>query len=122
MVDVMIWSQIKNNYQVISLVLDTGATMTTISTEILRALGYAAHGKDKKRVTTASGIEYVDAIILDKIMIAGLEFSNISVHSLRFPTESFSKGVIGINILSNFDMFISLQNKILKLTPVNENN
>ena len=121
MVDIMIWSRIKNGYQSISLVIDTGATVTVISPDILDALGYVPCSKNKKRVTTASGTEHVDEAVLDKIMIAGLELEDVGVHSLMFPKESFSKGVIGVNVLSEFDMFISLQNKVLKLMPVNKN-
>ena len=120
MVYMRIWSRTQNVYRWLLLTLDTGAAITTISKDILYTLGYDVQTKEKKRITTASGIEYVDEVMLDKIMLAGFELTNITSYAHTFPQESFSNGVIGINVLSNFDIFISLQNKILKLSPVNE--
>ena len=119
-VDVKLWSRVKNIYRTASLFLDTGAAVTTISKDILYILGYEARSKEKKRITTASGIEYVDEINLDKFMIAGFELKNVKTYAHTFPQESFSDGVIGINVLANFDMFISFQRKIIRFTPICE--
>jgi len=118
-IDVKIWSRVKNTYRTASLFLDTGAAVTTISKDILHILGYDTQTKAKRRITTASGIEYVDEVNLDKLIIAGFELTNVKTYAHTFPQESFSDGVIGINVLSNFDLFISFQSKILRLTPVN---
>ena len=117
-VDIKLWSRTLKMYQTASLVLDTGAAVTTLSKDIFDFLGYNVASGGKKRVTTASGIEYMNDVTLDKIMFAGFELTNITAYAHVFPQNSFIDGVIGINILSNFDMFISLQNKILKLIPV----
>ena len=116
-VDVKLWSRTKNAYRTASLFLDTGAAVTTISKDILHILGYDTQSKEKRRITTASGIEYVDEVFLDRLMISGYELENIKVYAHTFPQESFSDGVIGINVLSKFDMFISIKKKILELTP-----
>ena len=107
----------KNTYRTASLFLDTGAAVTTISKDILHILGYDTQSKEKRRITTASGIEYFDEVYIEKLMIAGYELKNVKVYAHTFPQESFSDGVIGINILSKFDMFISIKKKILELTP-----
>ena len=119
MIYVHFWSRLKNKYRSIFLTLDTGATITTISKDALRALGYVGCGKNKKRITTASGIEYVDEVVLDKVMFGGFELLDVPVYAHTFPQESFSSGgVIGMNVLSNFDVFISFQRRILQLTKV----
>lgn len=110
-IDVKLWSRVKNTYRTASLFLDTGAAVTTLSKDILHILGYESHSKEKKRITTASGIEYVDEITLDRIMIAGFELTDIRAYAHTFPQESFSDGVVGINVLVNFDMFISFSQK-----------
>ena len=116
-IDVKMWSRVKNTYRTASLFLDTGAAVTTISKDILHILGYDTQSKEKRRITTASGIEYVDEVYIEKLMIAGYELQNVKVYAHTFPQESFSDGVIGINVLSKFDMFISIKKKILELTP-----
>ena len=118
-IDIKIWNQFTNIYNGATLTLDTGAATTTISHDILDALGYKEWARGKKRIITASGIEYADEVIIDKLMIAGFELTNVEIYAHTFPPESFSKGVIGINVLSNFDLYISFQRKILGLTPVN---
>ena len=116
-IDVKMWSRVKNTYRTASLFLDTGAAVTTISKDILHILGYDTQSKEKRRITTASGIEYVDEVFIERLMIAGYELKNVKVYAHTFPQESFSDGVIGINVLSKFDMFISFPRKILELTP-----
>ena len=112
-----LWSRKDAVFRPILLLLDTGATVTTISKDILHLLGY--DGKAKTRITTASGIEYVDEMILDKIMLAGFELHDVMVYAHTFPQESFaSGGVVGINVLSKFDLYLSFQRGILRLTPI----
>ena len=118
MVNLKLWSRTKGIYRSMLVTLDTGATITTLSKDILHLLGYEGKSKERKRITTASGIEYVDEVILDKMMLAGFELNDVTVYAHTFPQESFSSGVIGINVLSNFDMFISFRRGILQLTKI----
>ena len=117
MVNVKIWSPKKNNYRSMSLTLDTGAAVTTISKDILDFLGYDTQSKSKKRIITASGVEYADEVILNKLMIARYELTDVKACAHKFPQEILSDGVIGINVLSNFDLFISFQRKIMQFIP-----
>jgi len=119
-IDVKLWSRVRKTYRTASLYLDTGASITTISKDILHILGYDTQLKEKRRITTASGIEYVDEVVLDKLIIAGHELTDVKTYAHTFPQESFSDGVMGINVLSNFDLFISFQRKILRLTIPND--
>jgi predicted aspartyl protease len=119
MVNIKIWNRKKALYRSMLATLDTGATVTTLSKDILHLLGYDGKSKEKKRITTASGIEYVDEVIVDKIMFSSFELHEVIVYAHTFPQESFaSGGVIGINVLSQFDLHISFKNKVLQLTPV----
>lgn len=43
-------------------VFDTGASVTTISKDILYQLGYDVSECEKARITTASGVAYVDVV------------------------------------------------------------
>ena len=85
-IDVKIWGRVKDTYRTASLFLDTGAAVTTISKDILHILGYNNQSKAKRRITTASGIEYVDEVNLDKLMIAGFELTNVKTYAHIFST------------------------------------
>ena len=120
MVYVKLWSRSSKSYKTILLTLDTGAAVTTISREIFGFLGYSMHTANKKRIITASGPEYVDTVILDKVMLANFEYNDVEVYAHTFPIESFSIGVVGMDILSSYDLFISFQQKFLRLSPISD--
>ena len=116
---VKIWSPAKSIYRSLLLTLDTGAATTTISRDVLHILGYNTQSKEKKRIITASSIEYTDEVTLEKFIIAGFELFDVKAYAHSFPQESYTGGVIGINVLSDFDLFVSFQRKILGLTKIN---
>jgi len=120
MVDVKLWSRLKGMYRSMLMTIDTGATVTTLSKDVLYLLGYDKPDKtkEKKRVTTASGVEYVDEMTVDKIKLAGFELLDVNVYAHTFPQESFSNGVIGINILSRFDLYLLFSKGIMRLIPI----
>lgn len=114
-IPVRLWSKAERKYRWISLTLDTGATVTTMSPEIFHELGYEPSTVGKTKITTASGIEYVDYFILDAIKIGDIELKNITSYALKFPEESFSMGVIGLNVLRLFDMELLFSQKVISL-------
>ena len=83
--------------------LDTGASVTTISTDLLHNIGYNTTGGKELRIITASGVEYVKSVYLDKMKIGAFEIENVEVYSHTFPESSFSLGVLGLNVLRQFD-------------------
>lgn len=80
--------------------LDTGATITTITPEIAAQLGYSARdGKRRTRVRTAVGDEH-------GYMIEVARFSMLGVAARAFPVHVFDlghddiDGLLGMNFLS----------------------
>lgn len=73
------------------------------------------NASEKKRITTASGIEYVDSVIIDKIKLGNYELENIEVYAHTFPQESFSLGVIGLNVLKEFDVNLIFSKRYIEL-------
>ena len=104
MVDIGLWNKKRNAFSKMSITLDTGASVTTISTDILFRAGYDITSGTTKRITTASGIEYVKEIVVEKIKLDTFEMNNVLVYAHTFPQESFSSGVLGLNVLSEFDV------------------
>ena len=114
-IPVRIWSKAENKYKRISLTLDTGATVTTFSPEIFYALGYEPSAKPKMKLTTASDVTYVSHYTLDAIKLGDIELKNVEAYGLNFPEESFSMGVIGLNVLRQFDIELLFRQKIILL-------
>jgi len=111
MVEVLFWSIKQNNYLKLYLTLDTGASVTTLSKDLLFRLGYSFQQKNNQRITTASGVEFVEKIKLKKMKIGVFELEDIEVYAHTFPGESFSLGVLGLDVLSQFDIELIFSKK-----------
>ena len=116
--DLKLWNKRKNLYSTLSIAVDTGASITTISKDILFRAGYDVASGKINRITTASGIEYVREVIVDKIRLDIIEISNVLVYTHTFPQESFASGVLGLNVLSMFDVSLFFSTKQIELTKI----
>jgi len=118
MSDIEIWNKRKNSYSDFSIVIDTGASITTISKDVLFRAGYDVMSGNVVRITTASGVEYVREVFVDKVRLDVIEIDNILVYAHTFPQESFSSGVLGLNVLSLFDVSMLFSEKSIELTEI----
>ena len=115
MVEFSIWNKCINSYSKMYITIDTGASVTTISADILNKLGYDTTSGSKQRILTASSVEYVKTVTLDKVKLGSFELENIQVYAHTFPESSFSIGVIGLNILKKFDVNFLFSSKTIEL-------
>ena len=74
MAQIEIWNKKSTNYSKMLITIDTGASVTTISSDILHTLGYNTTNGVTKRITTASGSIYVKSINLT-MRIGGIELT-----------------------------------------------
>ena len=117
-VDVEFWCRESERFRNGTFIFDTGASVTTISNDVLIDLGYElSHGKPNK-ITTASGMEEVMEINVDKIRLDTCVLENISVYAHNFPVECFTAGVIGMNIISLFDVNLLFSKYCIELTKL----
>ena len=106
--DVLIASSNSEKEGLFSLALDTGASTTTISWDIMDYLGYEpAKSRRTGRLITGSGVEYAPIVNVQKISLGGESIENIDVYCHNFPEESYVDGVIGLNFLKYFNFFVS---------------
>ena len=84
---------------------------------LIRA-GYYFNLGRVRRITTASGIEYVKEVLLDKILLNCIEINDVMVYAHTFPQESFSTGVLGLNVLSGFDINFLFSKGLIELTKI----
>ena len=120
MVYVWLWDRVNSEYRSMLITCDTGASVTTIDSDILNKLGYDTSVGDTHKIITASGSNYIRSVFLE-IKISEIEheqfsdrevvFRNFEVHAHTFPTESFSMGVLGLNAFERFDSVNFMFNK-----------
>ena len=89
-VDVAVWNTGTKKFNRGLLTFDTGATVTTISKDILYNLGYNVLDGNVRKISTVSGIEYVREVIVDKIRLGDCTIENVIVYAHDFPDEGFS--------------------------------
>jgi len=120
-VDIDIWNTHEKEFNTAFLTFDTGATVTTISSTILSALGYDITKGKKQKITTGSGVATVMEIMVDKLRIgAKYTLEDVKVYAHDFPDESFSTGVIGLNVLSQFDILLQFSIKQINFSKILE--
>jgi len=120
-VDIDIWDTNAKEYEAAFLTFDTGATVTTISSTALEALGYDISTGREHKITTGSGVATVREVTVDKLRIGShYVLENVKVYAHTFPDECFTMGVVGLNVLSQFDILLSFRNKIIKLAKIDQ--
>jgi predicted aspartyl protease len=117
-IDISLWSKKENKYRNMSVAIDTGASITTISEYILNSLGYKKTVMHFKITTASSSVEVQERHI-HKLKLGNIEFSNIKVYAHNFPEETFIDGVLGMDVLENFNFKVDLDNHFLELDKRN---
>jgi len=112
------WNKKKDKYSLFSIVIDTGACMTCIDRDTLIRAGYDVTSGNKRRITTASGTEYVNEVYIDRIKLDNIELENVLVYAHEFPEECLMYGVLGLNVLSKFDVNMLFSEKLIELTSI----
>lgn len=116
MIHVKIWNKKTGKLNPVYLTFDTGASITTLSKDILHQAGYDVLSGNINRITTASGIEFVREVQLDKLALGDIILDDVTTYAHTFPQESFSLGVIGLNVLQHFDIELLFSQRIIRLT------
>ena len=100
----------------IRLILDTGATFTMISPEILLRIGLDPAKSVKQRtICTASGIEYVPFLTVPFIKAFGVERKNIEVCAHALPTNIPARGLLGLNFLGHFNVHLNFKDRNIRI-------
>ena len=112
------WDKSKQKFRKGLFTFDTGASVTTVSKDILHNLGYDVTNGKLEQITTASGIEYVREVSVDRINLGEFELEHVLVYAHTFPEESLTTGVIGLNVLSQFDINMLFSKRQIFLTKI----
>ena len=104
------------NPKTVDLALDTGATRTAISQEVLLSLGYElAPVAEWARILTGSGAVSVPMLSVEKLEVLGKEASNLSVLCHTLPTRAAIDGVLGLDFFRGRRLTIDFRAGLLSL-------
>ncbi len=85
------------------LLVDTGATHTLISREILELIGLPPSSSDRRmRVTTASSNEFLPVIEIKVFHCLGQQVEKMNILAHSIPFGSHVNGLLGMDFLSGF--------------------
>ena len=97
------------------LVVDTGATLTTIPTALADELQLRRAGNQRVKINTASGTVEGEVVTLPSLVIGQIEVKNVQAVVLDLPDSLAGKGLLGLNVLQRLNMEIDSQNGVLVL-------
>ena len=117
-VNCKIFSKDKLTYQEGRVIIDTGASTTSLYRMLLeKLLGYGNIVKGTTEKYTATGLTCLDTVVLSRIEIGGeLAFNNVGIDVLEW-TETAILGVIGMDILSRLHFHSDTKNFYLQSKP-----
>jgi predicted aspartyl protease len=117
-VDLLLESADDRSSLLIPVVLDTGASITIVSVDVMARLGYdpANPTLDRQRIITGSGVEYAPCTTVRSATAIGQKVDNLEVLCHDLPPESGVDGLLGINFLKRFKLTIRFRKGIIDLT------
>lgn len=118
-VDVTIHSLNENDLRSVKLVLDTGASITSINSKVLSHLGYDIFNPiGITDFLTAGGYVENSLLELSRLTVFGKEFKKTNVCNIDLPEDEYIDGLLGLDILSNFDIEIKYSNRKMYIQPI----
>jgi clan AA aspartic protease (TIGR02281 family) len=101
----------------IRLLIDTGASMTVIRDDILRAAGVSQAATPPLRLfNTANGLVEGAVYRLDNLSVGEQSVANIDVAALELSQLRAAEGLLGMNFLKHFKFFIDQNKPELRLS------
>jgi aspartyl protease family protein len=85
---------------VVQLALDTGATSSVISWDVIVTLGYdPAIVEERIQITTGSGMVFVPRITIEQIEAIGQTCNNLPILCHTLPPSAIIDGLLGLDFL-----------------------
>jgi predicted aspartyl protease len=90
--------------------LDTGASATIISTQILTLIGYdPATLPHTVQMTTGSGVEFAPRLTIDKLEALGQERLSFPIIAHTLPASAAIDGLLGLDFFRNQELTIDFR-------------
>ena len=89
------------------MMLDTGATYTTLSAEVLASLGIMVSASDPTiTLHTANGEREASIVLLDRVWLGDLAIDGLAIATCEECASSDTVGLLGLNVASGFNLTI----------------
>jgi predicted aspartyl protease len=100
-----------------SLVLDTGATSTSLNVSLLRSVGYDPDAAtDFIQVATGSTVVMVPRIMLNRLSALGRHTIGLRVLAHDLPTAAAVDGLLGLDFFRGLSLVIDFRAEQITLT------
>ncbi len=104
------------NGKLIKMVVDTGASITSIPSDIALAIGIDPSKSTKRiEIITASATEYVPVVIVPCVQFLGFTLKNVEIACLNLPPRSTVSGLLGLNILKKFNLSFNFRQGLIEI-------
>ncbi len=106
-----------NNIDDITLLIDTGASITTLSTETFNSLKtqYQATLVGTRLFQTANGTTKGTVYTFDTLALGSYQMNNVQIAILNFDMKGNIGGLLGMNVLRRYRFQIDQENNVLLL-------
>lgn len=106
-----------NNRTYAHLLLDTGASLTVITTDMLSELNLDAQAPVRTGwFNTANGVVQAPIYVVDRMSVGGQTVDNLEVAVMPLGNHHIN-GLLGMNFLQHFQFSIDQQGNVLYLSP-----
>ena len=106
----------RGNPVFLTMALDTGASMSSVPSDAALSIGCDPTKSSRKiEIITASGTEYVSIVTIPLLQIWGETLTDVDVICLDMPPQSTVSGLLGLNVLKNFDVLLKFRSKTLEI-------
>lgn len=98
------------------LVLDSGASQTTLPWEFVISLGYGPEATGRRsRIVTGSSVEYAAVVTVRAVSAIGETVQDLEVLCHDLPEEAHVDGLLGMNFLRHFDLRVCFSEGVVEL-------
>ena len=101
----------------VDLILDTGASMTTISPKLFKRLNTEPKDKSPIKIIGINSIENSYSTLIPEFTIGRINLGEVRIAVGTMRDEFQNKVILGMNILGWFNINISMNSKIITLSP-----
>lgn len=107
-----------NRTENINLLIDTGASMTAMSSASFNAFGISAdaEAQDRRVFRTAGGVVMGTVYVVPELQLGPFQLRNTRIAVIDFETPREIDGLLGMNILGQFRFQIDQENSRLNLS------
>lgn len=98
------------------MIVDTGSSLTTITPQMAQLIGFDLESPLKEQVVhTWAGTISSPVFVVPRVRVFGQEVHDLEVACGELPPKLGLDGVLGLNFLRHFDLYINFREEYIEL-------